>query len=75
MKKYIIIAFIAGLSLLSCTGNGKKTLPESTGKTHNILVIMDNRDWKGDIGDSIRKYFAVEYNDLPQAEPLFSLYQ
>jgi len=75
MKKNIIITVILGLILLSCTGNGKKTLPESTGKTHNILVIMNNKDWKGEIGDSIRKYFAVEYTDLPQAEPLFSLYQ
>ena len=74
MKKYVIL-FIAVITLMSCTGDGTKTLPQSTGKTHNILVIMDNNDWKASIGDSIRKYFAVEYNDLPQAEPLFSLYQ
>jgi len=27
------------------------------------------------LGDTIRKYFAVEFSDLPQAEPLFSLQQ
>ena len=75
MKKYIIITILFGLNLMSCTDNGQKTLPESTGKTHNILVIMENKDWKSDIGESIGKYFAADYNDLPQSEPIFSLYQ
>ncbi len=75
MKKFLISAFILSMVLLSCTGNGKKTLPDSTGKTHNILVIMNDKDWKGAVGDSLRKYFAVDYNDLPQAEPLFTLHQ
>ncbi len=75
MKKLFISIFILGFLMVSCKGNGKKTLPESTGKTYNILVIMKDNEWKGAVGDSIRKYFAVEYNDLPQAEPLFTLHQ
>ncbi len=74
MKKYIFIA-ISSFYLFSCSGDHTKILPESSGKTHNILLIMDDKDWKEALGDSIRKYFAVEFNDLPQAEPLFSLQQ
>lgn len=75
MKKYIIYTIIIGFSILSCQNDHHKILPESTGKTHNILLIMNDSDWKASLGDSIRKYFAVEYNDLPQAEPLFTLHQ
>jgi len=75
MKKYLIISLFLGLILASCSNDKKKILPESSGKTHNILLIMDDQDWKESMGDSIRKYFAVEFNDLPQAEPIFSLQQ
>ncbi len=75
MKKILILTGIIALWLTSCSGDHKKILPESSGKTHNILLIMDDQDWKESIGDSIRKYFAVEFNDLPQAEPIFNLQQ
>jgi len=73
MKKliYILIFFLN----FSCSSDKTKILPDSSGKVHNILLIMDDKDWKESLGDSIRKYFAVEFNDLPQAEPLFSLQQ
>ncbi|HFX18141.1 MAG TPA: DUF4837 family protein [Flavobacteriales bacterium] len=75
MRRYLFLSLILTIFLGSCSGGSKKTLPGSSGKTHNILVIMDNQDWKNAVGDSIRKYFATEYNDLPQIEPLFSLKQ
>ena len=36
---------------------------------------MDDNDWKNELGDTVRKYFAEEFSDLPQSEPLFSLQQ
>jgi len=75
MKKIFIL--LTGLILLSvaCKTDNTKIMPDSYGKTHNILLIIDNQDWKGTLGDTIRKYFADEFSDLPQAEPLFSLLQ
>ncbi len=75
MKKYILSFLFFNLIFVSCKNDHKKLLPQSAGKTHNLLVIMDDRDWKESLGDTVRKYFAVEYNDLPQAEPIFSLKQ
>ena len=75
MKKYIISAFILGFIILSCQNDHEKILPESNGKTHSILVIMDDNDWKSSVGDSIRKYFASEFSDLPQSEPQYTLHQ
>jgi hypothetical protein len=74
-KHFYFIIGILWLSVISCSNDHSKILPESSGKTHNILLIMENDDWKGDLGDVIRKYFAVEFSDLPQSEPLFSLQQ
>ncbi len=75
MNKYIYSFIISVFLLVSCSSDKTKILPDSSGKTHNILLIMDDKDWKESLGDSIRKYFAVEFNDLPQEEPLFSLQQ
>ena len=75
MKKYSIYIGLLLILLTACKSDNTKILPGSSGKTHNILLIMDNDDWKGDLGDVVRKYLAVEFSDLPQAEPLFSLQQ
>jgi hypothetical protein len=74
MKKLIFLFAIITI-FSSCNGTGEKILPGSSGRTHNILLVMDNSDWKSSIGDSIRKYFAAEFPDLPQVEPIFSLRQ
>ena len=75
MKKFIFLTILSGYIFWSCQNDRQKILPESNGKTHNILVIMDDKDWKKSVGDSIRKYFAAEFTDLPQSEPLYTLHQ
>ncbi len=76
MKKLLfLLSFTTILLTTSCTPKSERVLTSSSGKTHNILLVMNDSDWKGQIGDSIRKYFAAEYRDLPQVEPLFSLRQ
>ncbi len=75
MKKFIFLNILSVYFLFSCQNDNQKILPESTGKTHNILVIMDDKDWKQSVGDSIRKYFASEFTDLPQSEPQYTLHQ
>ncbi len=74
MKKLLYFLLLTGF--FSCD-NGKNDiiLPDSSGRTHNIMLIMENKDWRSEVGDSLRKYLAVDYNDLPQAEPLFSIRQ
>jgi hypothetical protein len=74
MKKLIIALILLSFSVSSCD-DGEKVLPGSTGVTHNILLIMNNQDWKYDLGETFAKYFAEEYGNLPQSEPLFSIHQ
>jgi len=75
MKKVIIPLLLLTFMWQSCNDDNIRLLPESNGRTHNILVIMDNDDWKKTLGDSIRKYFAAEFTDLPQSESVFTLQQ
>ncbi len=74
MKKYLTLVILGFLSLLSCKEDNTNLLPPSNGKTNNILLIMDDKDWKTEVGDTLRKYFATEFPDLPQAEPMFTLH-
>ncbi len=74
MKRYIWILSVVLLGLFSCKEDHGNLLPPSNGKTNNILLIMNDQDWKTEVGDTIRKYFATEFPDLPQEEPMFTLH-
>lgn len=53
----------------------QRYLHNSIGKPDEVLVVMDDNNWKGELGDTFRKKFAVTFNVLPQAEPIFSIRQ
>ena len=77
MKQTIVLFFIT-LSLFSCKENKedvRAVLSESNGNINNASIIIDDILWNGEIGDSIRKKFAVPVDGLPQEEPLFTLNQ
>ncbi len=75
MKKTIIVA-ISLLALVSCSDKkSKKLLIGSSGRMNHALVVMDNSDWQGSLGDSIRKYLARDVVGLPQSEPILHLNQ
>jgi len=38
-------------------------------------VVIDDKLWNGEIGDSIRNKFATPVIGLPQEEPLFTINQ
>ncbi|QLE01076.1 DUF4837 family protein [Galbibacter sp. BG1] len=75
MKKLLMGVFIF-LLVLSCKDDKKeKYLPNSVGAINTLSVVIDNDMWKGQVGDSIRKYFAAAVDGLPWEEPLFSIHQ
>ncbi len=81
MKKLALIT-LGLLCVLSCTETKKSKNPKtqgamahSVGKINELSVIVDNELWKGNVGDTIRKYFGAEVPGLPQEEPLFSMRQ
>lgn len=64
------VVFIAIVSSCSTKPTGK---PSSSGKTCEILVVIDKNKMDGEIGDSLRGFFMREQDGLNQAEPLYTM--
>ncbi|QKX04701.1 DUF4837 family protein [Aquimarina sp. TRL1] len=79
----IVVAIICSFCVFSCSEEPKKkknketqgAMASSVGNINNLSVVIDNELWKGNLGDTIRKYFGAEVPGLPQEEPLFSMRQ
>lgn len=79
MKKLYTILFVLAL-FCSCEGNKDKEsaeryLPQSAGKVNLLAVVIDQDQWKGKVGDSIKSIYGAPTDGLPMEEPLFSLKQ
>lgn len=48
-------------------------LRDSAGRLNDVLVVMNNEDWEGAIGDTIRKQLARPIEGIIRDEPLFTL--
>ncbi|MEC4113309.1 DUF4837 family protein [Myroides pelagicus] len=74
MKKYIFL--FLSLCLLSCKGGvGDKKLPTSFGNYNNVLVVIDDKLWIGETGDSIRHHLAAYIEDVDPVEAQFTIKQ
>lgn len=68
--------FIVFLLLSSCEKSKDTiTLVESSGRINHLLVVMNNQDWEGRLGDSLRNILAEPVLGLPQEEAQFSVNQ
>lgn len=65
----LIVLFVI-ITSCSTKPSGK---PSSSGKTCEILVVIDKAKMEGEIGDSLRTFFMREQEGLNQPEPLFTL--
>jgi hypothetical protein len=75
MKKIGLVLGLISL-LISCdTGGGKKTLKEANGRMNNLLIVMKNSEWQGEVGDELRKFIAEPVLGLPQPEAQFEVTQ
>ncbi|MFA5297746.1 MAG: DUF4837 family protein [Lutibacter sp.] len=75
MKKIgLFLVFIA--LLISCeSGNNQKVLREANGRMNNLLIVIKNSEWQGEIGDELRKIIAEPVIGLPQPEAQFEVTQ
>ncbi len=72
----ILAVFVfAAFALSSCTNQqGNNGKPMSIGSTAEILVVIQNdQQWNGPIGQTIRKELAADMYGMPQKERLFKL--
>ncbi len=71
----IILSLIAMLAMtLSCGENGIKLKQNVSGKAGEVLIVISKDSWESEPGSELRSILAVDYPQLPQKEPLFTLY-
>jgi hypothetical protein len=69
----VFILLILPLVFTSCSSD-ERAIPNSTGKSSELMVVIDRNLWSGTPGDEIRYFFGQDMDGLPQAEPLFNFY-
>ena len=75
MKKIPGLAVLAAISLLavSCGDGGTRLLPNVSGKAGEVIIVIDQNVWEGEVGDGLRTLLASDCPFLPQKEPLYTL--
>lgn len=77
MKRFVIFLIVTAL-FASCepsADRNKKVYKEANGRVNSLLIVMKNSEWKGKLGDEVRKIVAEPVLGLPQPESLFELSQ
>lgn len=75
MIKRITFTLFCIAMLFSCEKSDKVTLVSSTGRINHVLIVMNNEDWKGRVGDELKKIIGEPVIGLPQEENQFSINQ
>jgi len=74
--RILIIVFLIISVITGCTLSEKnriENLPAATGKPGDMIIILDSMQWRGELGDELRKIFRQEVQGLPREEPLFDV--
>lgn len=72
-KSRLIIVLILLFTFVKCSDQHSRRLPRHTGKSGEVIVVMDGNPWTGTPGDSLRAALEIQYAMLPQREPSFTL--
>ena len=71
---WIVLLF----SFFACQESGQKdvnTLPSMTGGLNELVIVLEEHLWQGDIGDSLRSVLGAEVQGIPWQESIFDLVQ
>ncbi len=71
--KYTFVFVLAIFTLSSCSDSKNTNLPQASGLTGDIFLIMDSTQWEGPLGEVLDSLFSTEMEGLPRAEPIFKM--
>lgn len=75
----IVTLFIALATLWGCddqgSGGASGMMPNITGASGDVLVLMNDRYYESNAGKSLKMYLKEEVRALPQPEPMFNVNQ
>ena len=72
MKKMIFPLIVAAIALSGCRNSGL-LLPNATGAAYEVLVVVDEKDWRSEGGKALFDLLAADMPCVPQAEPMFAI--
>src|SRR5574344_567206 len=72
MKKMIFPLIVAAIALSGCR-NSELLLPNATGAAYEVLVVIDEKDWRTEGGKALFDLLAADMPCIPQAEPMFAI--
>ncbi|MFD0761588.1 DUF4837 family protein [Lutibacter aestuarii] len=75
MKKISVLLIVVSLFISCGSGDNKKILKEANGRINNLLIVMKNSEWQGELGDELRKIITEPVLGLPQPESQFEVTQ
>ncbi len=67
----LLILFIA----VSCKNSQTVLLPAVTGNPGDVILVLNESNWKTAVGEEFRKILEADQVGLPQPEPLFNVTQ
>ena len=71
---YCMVALVA-ICAISCnrTKSRKALLPNISGKSGEVIVVIGKGYWEGTLGSVIRDSLEIDFPFLPQPEPMFDI--
>lgn len=69
----LIIGISLGLGSCMSGSDSSSLLPNVTGRSGEVLLIMDDATWKGPAGEAAQEILEEEVPALPQVEPMFDV--
>ncbi len=75
MLKRIAFTIFSIVLFASCAKSDTVTLVSSTGRINHVLIVMNDEDWQGKVGDALKNIIGEPVKGLPQEENQFSVTQ
>jgi len=74
MRKFVISILTVFITFASCKDSKEsKLLPNVTGKSGEVVLVIDPEHWNSDIGTAFTNTMNKAYPALPQPETMFDL--
>lgn len=76
MIRFIFLFILPVFLLFSCTLSKEEKaeyLPKATGRSGDMILMMDSLQWNTDLGKEVKKIFIEEVDGLPRPENMFNV--
>lgn len=73
MKTYSLLVSMLMLLILTEACHSGSVLTNATGLAYEVVVVMNQEDWKGEAGQAVKAELASDVPGLPQSEPALKI--